>query len=159
MRGANEVVDESDYLVFVDQKKTLKAYDKHLKAFSYSKALDTALDTRNPKVICSVLAELGKRNGLVNAVSGRDSTELESLLSFAHRYISNQRYTPQLISLMDCIVTVYGPDLKRDPLLGDLVGKIRASVREELETQNQMGRLVGAIEGIICVAELAQLDN
>jgi U3 small nucleolar RNA-associated protein 15 len=159
MRGGNEVVDESDYLVFVDQKKSLKAYDKHLKTFNYSKALDSALLSRNPQIICQVLVELKRREGIVSAVSGRDSAELESLLSFIQRYLPNQRYTQPLVSLMDTIVTVYGPDLKREDILNDLVGKIRDSVRAELETQKAMGRLVGAIEGIICSAELASLQQ
>ncbi|GMI19201.1 hypothetical protein TeGR_g11414 [Tetraparma gracilis] len=105
------------------------------------------------------MAELQRRGGIVSAVSGRDSAELESLLSFVQRYLPNQRYTAALINMMDTIVTVYGPDLMRDPALTDLMAKIRASVNEEIATQKEMGMLVGAIEGVICGAEMASLQE
>lgn len=85
-KGAGNAVMQTDFdLVESERQVRLKAYEKHLKSFSYQKALDAALKTMNPVVVITLLEELIRRSGLTIALSGRDEKSLEPLLSFTSR--------------------------------------------------------------------------
>ena len=81
-----------DEMIESERRIRLKPYEKQLKKFNYQKALDSALRTHNPLVVVTVLEELLRRSGLTIALSDRDETTLEPLLSFTARYVSHPRY-------------------------------------------------------------------
>lgn len=58
IRGQNEKAAKSDYVVARQRKAKLAPYDKLLRRFRYSDALDAALATGRPEVVASVLEEL-----------------------------------------------------------------------------------------------------
>ena len=83
----------------------LRPYETHLRKFNYQLALDSALKTRNPLIVITVLQELCRRKGLTTAISGRDDEALEPLLSFCTKYICNPRYSMlivQVTAACDC---------------------------------------------------------
>lgn len=111
-KGAgNAVLQTDDALVESERRVRLKPYEKHLKKFSYQRALDAALKTQNPLVVVTVLEELLRRSGLTIALSDRDEVSLEPLLSFTGS-ISSILYAlgvasrlPPLVIFLFCAVT------------------------------------------------------
>jgi U3 small nucleolar RNA-associated protein 15 len=91
------------------RKEKLKAFEKHLKAFKYSAALDEGLkkviqsrallhaqglttqDVR-PSTTFALIQELIQRDGLQIALSGRDDVTLEPILSFLVRHVTDPRF-------------------------------------------------------------------
>ena len=85
--AGNAVLQTDDTMIESERRVRLKPYEKHLKKFSYRKALDAALKTQNPLVVVTVLEELLRRSGLVTALADRDEVSLEPLLSFTGKRI------------------------------------------------------------------------
>ena len=85
----------------------LAPYDKLLRRFYYRDALDTALATRRPEVVASVLEELAQRRGLSAALGGRDAAGLLPLLTFLIRFISHPRHMRLVIDISNRILDVY----------------------------------------------------
>ncbi len=59
----------------------------------YKDALDAALQTKRPDVVCSVLEELAGRGGLQRALGNRDAEALLPLLGFLAKYIAEPRHS------------------------------------------------------------------
>ncbi|GFO34197.1 U3 small nucleolar RNA-associated protein 15-like protein, partial [Plakobranchus ocellatus] len=80
------VPSKSDAVFELKRREILAPYDKHLKAFSHSKALDAALQRRYrqgaPEVTVSVMQELIRRGHIRAALSGRDDKSLQGILVF-----------------------------------------------------------------------------
>lgn len=72
IRGQRDAPGEDDYKVERIRKVRLAPYEKLLKGFNYSGALDAVLQLRDPKVTCSLLHELFLRDAVKIALSGRD---------------------------------------------------------------------------------------
>ena len=53
------------------KKRKLQPYEQKLKQFEYKAALNSALDSRNPEVILSLIEELVEREGLYIAIGNR----------------------------------------------------------------------------------------
>lgn len=95
------------------RRQRLKPYDKLLKKFQHSDALDAVLRKEvPPSVTFALLAELrdrssadGSLDGLRRAIEGRDDVTLEPLLRFLLRQSSNPSYT-SLVS--DCLNVIIG---------------------------------------------------
>jgi len=77
----------------------LQPYEKLLKRFSYGKALDAGLRSRHPGVVVALLSELTARGGLGVALSGRDETQLEPLLSFAAKHVADPKYARVIVQV------------------------------------------------------------
>lgn len=83
--------------------KKLAPYDRHLKRFEYSLALDAAIVTGNPVIVTSLIEELIARGeGLKMALSKRDEESLAPVLSFLTKHISDPRHAPLLLDVADC---------------------------------------------------------
>jgi U3 small nucleolar RNA-associated protein 15 len=107
MRGQHKMPSSDDYVVRNESKKPkLKAFEKCLKNFQYSLALDTALQTNMPTItIITLLEELNNRgDGLRIALSSRDDVSLEPILNFIMRNISYPRYVEILGKVLDMII-------------------------------------------------------
>lgn len=95
------------------RRQRLQPYDKMLKKFQHSDALDAVLRKDiAPSVTFALLAELrdrssadGSLDGLRRAIEGRDDVTLEPLLRFLLRQSSNPSYT-SLVS--DCLNVIIG---------------------------------------------------
>ncbi|KAG9355047.1 hypothetical protein JZ751_001760 [Albula glossodonta] len=86
VKGRNYAPKQEDFLVSKPVRMHLQGYDKQLKSFQVSKALDTVLEARirlkTPEVTVAVMQELRRRGTLKNALAGRDERSLSVLLSF-----------------------------------------------------------------------------
>jgi len=105
VRGHDHHAEQTDAKVEVQKKERLRPYDKLLRKFKYSQALDAALEGR-PKavVVVSVLHELVRRSGLRAALSGRDEVTLRPVLLFLTKNVANPRYARLLIGVSNVIL-------------------------------------------------------
>ena len=162
VRNSNTVNPTSqDFAVDVSTKRRkLQQFDKSLRKFRYSDALDQALASKQPEAVYVVLEELAKRRGLERALSNRDEQELEPIVSFTLRYITQPKYAQLLLNVCNKLCDIYGSVLGQSSLVDDLFEKIRCEVRREVRTQQSILGVLGQIETVINVASLnASLEN
>lgn len=136
-----------------ERRKRLGPYDKFLKAFEYGAALDTAVDTKNPIVVFSVLEELRMRDGLDIALSGRDETTLEPLLHFLAKYIVDPTLSGLLVQVAERLLDIYASVIGQSPDLDDAFFRIRQRLREEMITHQALGSLLGQLELLMTVSD------
>ena len=148
-RGKNAKPQEDDYQVEHTRKAKLQPYDKLLKEFSYKAALDAGLTTRQPGVVAALLEEMIGRGALDVALGGRDDISLEPLMAFLIKYVSKPRYSKLLIRVCERILSLYSPVLGRSPIIDDLIYRLNAKIKEELQLQMQLLKLNGSLGLII----------
>jgi U3 small nucleolar RNA-associated protein 15 len=132
----------------------LQPYEKFLKKFRYQKALDAALETKDPVIVITVLEELSRRHGLTIALSGRDETTLEPILSFTVKYISHMRYADIVVPVAHKIIDMYDSILGQSTRIDELFLSLHKHVIQELDFQKDAQRVMGAIDCIINLATM-----
>eukprot|EP00548_Thalassiothrix_antarctica_P016387 CAMPEP_0194179648 /NCGR_PEP_ID=MMETSP0154-20130528/13058_1 /TAXON_ID=1049557 /ORGANISM="Thalassiothrix antarctica, Strain L6-D1" /LENGTH=618 /DNA_ID=CAMNT_0038895067 /DNA_START=111 /DNA_END=1967 /DNA_ORIENTATION=+ len=135
--------------------KKCQSFDKALKQFRYGDALDEALNTKNPDSVLAVLEELGRRDrGLSIALSNRDEESLEPLLSFLERTLCrSSKKSSVLIGVLNLLCDMYFADGGGTPLLEDLLGRIRGSIREEIASQKGLLRIAGMLDALLVIQQ------
>lgn len=108
VKGRNYAPKQEDFLVSKPVRIQLEKYDKQLKSFQVSKALDTVLEpsirTKTPEVTVAVMQELNRRGTLKNALAGRDEKSLSALLSFLIGHVVDPRFSPVLVNVAEMIL-------------------------------------------------------
>lgn len=159
-RGANEKShDPDDYMLLHQKKQKLAEYDVLLRKFRYGDALDAVLAKRQPQAVIAVIEELGKRCGLIIALSNRDEETLDAILSFTTRFIDNPQYTSHLIGVAHILCDIYGPLLGQSAVVDELFAKLRSKVAMECAVQKMLLRLVGQIDYVRNTAEILAAEE
>ncbi|XP_048449046.1 U3 small nucleolar RNA-associated protein 15 homolog isoform X2 [Rhincodon typus] len=108
IKGKDYMPKKDDLLVSKPVRSHLKKYDKLLKSFQVSLALDAVLESKvrvkTPEITTGVMQELNRRGVLQNALAGRDEKQLSVLLSFLIRNVVDPRFTPVLINVAEIII-------------------------------------------------------
>uniref|UniRef100_A0A8C5QQQ7 U3 small nucleolar RNA-associated protein 15 homolog n=1 Tax=Leptobrachium leishanense TaxID=445787 RepID=A0A8C5QQQ7_9ANUR len=90
VRGKDYMPRQDDIFVSKPVREHLSKYDKLLKGFQVSKALDAVLEAplrfQKPEVAVAVMNELKRRRTLKNALAGWDEKQLNILLTFLLNY-------------------------------------------------------------------------
>lgn len=85
-----------DVLVREENKQIMGKYDVCLRKFQYSKALDEVMKpyvmNKQPHVTVALLLELMRRQGLKQALAGRENKSLVNILKFLIRHIGSIRF-------------------------------------------------------------------
>lgn len=159
-RGMNAVPNTGDYTVASQGKKRrLNKHDLAMKQFRYADALDEVLAGRQPSAIAGVLEELGKRRGLIPALSNRDEDSLEPILSFVIRYIKRPHFTNILLGVAHKVIDIYGVVAGESDLVDELFKKLKHQVGVECRAQRGLMLLVGQIDSIMMNAPEKASDN
>ncbi len=149
-KGAGSaILKTDDEMIESERRIRLKPYEKQLKKFNYQKALDSALRTHNPLVVVTVLEELLRRSGLTIALSDRDETTLEPLLSFTARYVSHPRYAKLILQVVHRMMDLYAGVLGKSDAIDELFLKLQRQVKAEVAFQRLAMKVVGSLDGII----------
>jgi U3 small nucleolar RNA-associated protein 15 len=149
-KGAGQAAERTeDGMVETERAVRLRPYEVQFKKFNYQAALDSALKTRNPLIIVTVFEELSRRSGLNIALSGRDESSLEPLLSFCARYVSNPRYAQLVIQVVHSILDIYGTELGHSDSVDELFLKMRKQVKMETKFQREVLQVCGALDCIL----------
>ena len=117
--------DVEEYKVEARRKKRLRHYDRYLKSFKYSAALDAVLkkvcvldiaslgpcstceQTVPPSTSFSLIQELIHRDGLRSALAGRDDVLLEPVLRLLLKYVADPRFGVLVCDVASLVIGVW----------------------------------------------------
>lgn len=141
--------------------RRLKPYDKLMKAFRYSEALDAVLRPGIPPVVTfSLLLELRRRSssgdisdrgsdGLRRALGGRDDVGLEPILRFLLRHAGNPTWTSLVCDTLEVVLDLYASTLGLSPLTDALFSRLWVKVADEVKLQDEVQGVQGGLEMLL----------
>lgn len=103
--------------------------------------------------IVAVLEELGRRRGLVTALSNRDEETLEPILAFTTNFISNPKFTPLLVGVANKLCDIYSNVFGQSETIDEYFEKLQIQVKSECRTQSSLLQLIGQIESVMYASE------
>jgi len=155
-RSQPKAIRDAGELRMVTQPvKKIKEYDKLLKAFKYSAALDTVLKKNIPPAITfSLIQELIHRDGLRIALAGRDDVLLEPILRLLLKYVADPRFGVMVADIAGVVIDMYRPVIGQAPLVDGLFLRLRKKVAAEIRFQEEIMKLKGALTMILSSATI-----
>ncbi|CAL1700702.1 unnamed protein product [Somion occarium] len=150
--------DVDEFRVERKRKKRLKEYDRLLKTFKYSAALDSVLRKQVPPTTTfSLIQELIHRDGLRTALAGRDDVLLEPILRLLLKYVSDPRFGEMVCDVAGVVIEMYTPVLGQSPLIDTLFSRLRKKVAAELRFQQDLVKVKGALDMLLATASLSSV--
>ncbi|KAI8792920.1 U3 small nucleolar RNA-associated protein 15 [Biomphalaria glabrata] len=148
----------ADSVVALKKREILAPYDKHLKHFNHTKALDSALEMvvrkNHPEVTVSVMQELIRRQHIKTALAGRDDSFLRTVLQFIHKNLSNPMFMGTLLDIFNLVLDMYGiSELMNSGPLESLLVKIKALINNEVKLMTSVEEILGSLDLLFTVAE------
>ncbi|KAF8974522.1 WD40 repeat-like protein [Flammula alnicola] len=149
-RQSKTLGDMGELRLLTQTSKKLKEYDKFLKNFKYSAALNSVLKKNVPPTVTfSLIQELIHRDGLRIALAGRDDVLLEPILRLLLKYVADPRFG-ELVADITCIVLdMYTPVIGQAPLIDALFLRLRKKVAAEIRFQEEVIKAKGALTMIL----------
>lgn len=94
--GRNMHTQNVDVVITSGSKETMSKHDTWLRKFAYSKALDSVMANyvvnKTPHVTVALMQELIRRQGLQQALAGRNDKSLVAILKFLIKWIGSVRF-------------------------------------------------------------------
>ncbi|KAL4617545.1 hypothetical protein GN956_G21502 [Arapaima gigas] len=150
VKGKNYMPKQDDFLVRKQEKVNLQPYDKQLKSFQVSKALDSVLKPhvrlKMPEVTVAVIQELNRRGTLRNALAGRDEKGLSILLSFLIRNIVDSRFAPILVTVAEMVLDIYMKVVGQSAVVDKQILKLQELIEKEIDYQQELMEVLGMID-------------
>lgn len=131
------------------KKKTirLKQYEKHIKAFRWSDALDSAFQTGvAPEQTVMVLEELRNRGKVVITLTGRDEDSLEPLFKWCLRSIHDTRATTVIADWIGTCIDMYGSVIEKSPILSNLLSQLQTRVNSQVAKAVEVQKIEGMLD-------------
>uniref|UniRef100_A0A0W0FJS0 Putative Trp-Asp repeats-containing protein n=1 Tax=Moniliophthora roreri TaxID=221103 RepID=A0A0W0FJS0_MONRR len=126
---AKPLGDVNELRIESRRTKRLKNYDKYLKSFKYSAALDAVLKKNVPPTITfALIQELIHRDGLRIALSYRDDVLLEPVVRLLVKYVSDPRFGELVCDMAKVVIEMYTPILGQSPVIDNLFVRLRKKV-------------------------------
>ena len=151
---------EGDIIVEADKIDKEPRYDHFLRKFEYAKALDQVLkqfvQRRHPEHTYSVLKEIERRNGLTQALGGRDEKSLALLLQFVCKNINEPRFSDLMIRVAEYLLKLYSNTLGNCPTIDKLFDTIKRKVDREVRNMKTLMELQGALDLILTASKSAE---
>ncbi|KAG8218863.1 Trp-Asp repeat-containing protein [Butyriboletus roseoflavus] len=134
----------------------LREYDRLLKSFKYSAALDAVLRKNIPPITTfSLIQELIHRDGLRSALSGRDDVLLEPVLRLLVKHVTDPRFGEIVCDISMLLIDMYSPVLGQSPLIDSLFLRLRKKVLAEIRFQKELMKTKGTLEMMFASTTLA----
>ncbi|KAN0126840.1 WD40 repeat-like protein [Russula decolorans] len=150
------VGDVDEFKVESRRRRRLKEYDRLLKGFKYSAALDSALRKQVPPTTTfALIQELVYRDGLQSALAGRDDVLLEPILRLLLKYVADPRFGGLACDVGGLIIEMYAPVLGQSPTIDSLFLRLRRKLVAELRLQNDLVKTKGALDMLFAFAALS----
>ncbi|KAJ3149872.1 snoRNA-binding rRNA-processing protein [Geranomyces michiganensis] len=151
-RGGAYVPEAHDIRIEATKRKQLKAYDKLMRAFRYGDALDASLMGGHSKlIVISLMEELRNRDGLRQALGGRDDKSLEPVLRFVAKNVATPRYANFLIDVANILLDIYEPVFGQAPEIDELLRRLRTKVQQEVQLQTRLSEVMGFMAALLAV--------
>lgn len=143
-----------DIIVPEVKPSILKAYDRHLRNFEFSRALDVVLkeyvQRNHPEVTFSVMMELIRRGTIKSALAGREGESLLPLMKFTTKYISDPRFSRILTDVALMLTDIYGSKLT-DLTTRNMFQVLQRAIENEVECMREMLEVQGMIQSVLSV--------
>ncbi|KFP02742.1 U3 small nucleolar RNA-associated protein 15, partial [Calypte anna] len=150
MKGRTYMPKQEDFCVSKPAKRVLRKYDKLLKSFQSSKALDAVLEPpirlHTPEVTVAVMQELHRRGTLRSALAGRDEKQINLLLTFVARRVIEPRFTPVLVTVADMITDIYHPVVGQSAIVDRQFLKLQEAIGKEIDYQEELLEVLGMMD-------------
>ncbi|XP_063955936.1 U3 small nucleolar RNA-associated protein 15 homolog [Lytechinus pictus] len=147
---------EDDMVVTHINKDHLEKYDRMLKKFEHSKALDAALHPnvrlRTPHVTFSLLQELIRRGVVKSALSGRDDRWLCIILTFLKKHISDTNFTPIAVDISNILLDIYGPVMGESEDVMKRFQALQVGLQQELRYHTTLEEIRGMLDTILAAS-------
>ncbi|OBZ70162.1 U3 small nucleolar RNA-associated protein 15 [Grifola frondosa] len=154
-RKSKPIGDVDELRVESQRKKRLREYDRLLKGFKYSAALDSVLRKQVPPTTTfSLIQELIHRDGLRTALAGRDDVLLEPILRLLLKHVADPRFGEMVCDVANVVVEMYTPVLGQSPLIDALFVRLQKKVAAELRFQKELIKAKGALDMLLASAAL-----
>ncbi|KII95153.1 hypothetical protein PLICRDRAFT_96605 [Plicaturopsis crispa FD-325 SS-3] len=148
--------DANEFRVESRRKKRLREYDRLLKNFKYSAALDSVMRKQVPPTTTfSLIQELIHRDGLRSALAGRDDVLLEPILRLLVKHVTDPRFGEMVCDVAGVVIEMYSPVLGQSPLIDALFLRLRKKVAAEIRFQKELVKAKGALDMVFSSAALA----
>uniref|UniRef100_A0A665WN40 U3 small nucleolar RNA-associated protein 15 homolog n=1 Tax=Echeneis naucrates TaxID=173247 RepID=A0A665WN40_ECHNA len=152
VKGKNYFPKQDDYLVSKPVKQHLAKYDKQLKKFNVSKALDTALEAwtrlKKPEITVAVIKELDRRGTLKNALAGRDEQGLSRLLYFLIGNLFDPRFAPVLVTAAEMILDIYQSVIGQSSVVDRQLLRLQEMLEREIDYQQELLEVLGMLDTV-----------
>jgi U3 small nucleolar RNA-associated protein 15 len=149
IRGFNHSGNKDDHVIESKRKEKLSKYDRYLKNFQYSNALDAVLrPTTLPVLTVSLIQELILRDALTIAIAGRDETSLAPLIKFVNTWITDPKYMSLMLDVAQVIVELYAPVIGQSSDITKLINTLHQKVKDEISIQKEIAKIIGSVEMI-----------
>ncbi|XP_072216077.1 U3 small nucleolar RNA-associated protein 15 homolog [Excalfactoria chinensis] len=152
VKGRNYMPKQEDFYVSKPGRCILRKYDKLLKSFQSSKALDAVLEPHirlyTPEVTVAVMQELIRRGTLRSALAGRDEKQISLLLTFVTRRVIEPRFTPVLITVADMITDIYQPVVGQSALVDKQFLRLQEAIGREIDYQEELLEVLGMMDAL-----------
>ncbi|XP_050768932.1 U3 small nucleolar RNA-associated protein 15 homolog isoform X1 [Gymnogyps californianus] len=150
VKGRTYMPKQEDFCVSKPVKRVLRKYDKLLKSFQSSKALDAVLEPPirlyTPEVTVAVMQELHRRGTLRSALAGRDEKQINLLLTFVARRVIEPRFTPVLVTVADMITDIYQPVVGQSPIVDRQFLRLQEAIGKEIDYQEELLEVLGMMD-------------
>ncbi|KAF9055301.1 Trp-Asp repeat-containing protein [Hymenopellis radicata] len=139
--------DANELRVESKRSKRLREYDRLLKSFKYSAALDSVLRQKVPPTTTfALIQELIHRDGLRIALAGRDDVLLEPVLRLLVKHVTDPRFGEMVCDVASIVIEMYSSILGQSPLIDALFLRLRRKVLAELKFQRELVKTKGALD-------------
>ncbi|KAL8618687.1 hypothetical protein ACOMHN_048863 [Nucella lapillus] len=139
-----------DDLVVSNQKKPkLERYDRLLKSFKVSKALDAALEPHirqmTPEKTLGVILELKRRGALKSALAGRTTQQLQPLLKYIQKNIWKPNFR-HLLDVLNIVMDLYEEEGASNPALQTSLKAIKMVMEADSHDQRELMAMKGSLD-------------
>lgn len=161
---ATDVSTIVDEIVPDYDRKAEAHYQKHLRKFEYTAALDSVLlpyvVNKTPHVTVSVIQELIRRKGLARALAGRSQVSIATIIRFITRYIGEYRFTRVLVDAANILLNVYEDSFDTFvSTLGKEFLSLAKTLRKEEEITKRYMEFEGALDLILAGASAGEQSS
>jgi U3 small nucleolar RNA-associated protein 15 len=149
MRGADYMGEEEHRAIqtAAAPSKKLKQFEKHLNAFRWADALDSAFATGLPKEqTVTVLSELKKRGKIRILLYGRDEILLLPLLQWFIKNLEDVRSINLVCDFVGVILEMYGPLIAKSVVLEEIFGSLLKRIDVEVRKCKEAKEIEGMLE-------------
>lgn len=148
MRGAEYLGEEEHRIVHsASQQKKLRQFEKHLNAFRWSDALDSAFVAGMPKEqTLTVLNELKKRGKIRVALYGRDEISLLPILQWFIKYLDDLKSFNLVCDFLGVILEMYGSLIDQSIVLEEVFATLLKRINIEIRKCKEANEIGGMLE-------------
>ncbi|CAN3358789.1 U3 small nucleolar RNA-associated protein 15 [Diutina catenulata] len=148
-KGKDYLGEEEHRVIYssTPHQKKLKQFEKHLVAFKWSEALDSAFLTGVPKeTTVTVLNELKKRGKVRAALYGRDEISLLPILTWFTRNLEDLRSFNLICDYAAVILEMYGHLVDKSVVLEECLANFLKKVTGEIRKCREANEIGGMLE-------------